>query len=317
MNLTNEVPRIVIAGPTGIGKTSASLELVRQLRDIGHNASIISADSRQCYELLNIGTGKISASDAADIRHYNISIFKPDKPDTTADFVNRARVWESEIRSRSEIPVFVGGSTLHLQSLIWPLDDVPAACVPNQIKLKTIENDFGQPHILAMLNQVDPEYFKRVEGYNRARIFRALDVYMQTGKPFSSFHTDQDFHVVPNTTLLILLVADREWHTSHMNKRVDSMIASGLIEETQHILDLGFNPELQSLQTVGYREVIDHIQGSISVEKMTELIKISTRQYAKRQATWFRRWKSAHKIDVTHLDSPQIASQIISLFNSF
>ena len=317
MNLTQKVPRIVLAGPTGIGKTSASLELVRQLRATGRNASIISADSRQCYKYLDIGTGKVTPTEAGDIQHYNISSLEPDQPDTAANFVKRSAAWESEIRSRNEIPIYVGGSTLHLQSLIWPLDDIPGACVPNQIKLKTLEAEFGQSHILSMLEKADPDYLNRVEGYNRARIFRALDVYMQTGKPFSSFHSDQDLQTIPPDTLLIVLTADREWHTSQIQKRVDQMISSGLVQETRNILDLGYSPDIQALQTVGYKEVIDHLNGLTSIENMTELIKISTRQYAKRQATWFRRWKSANQINVTNLDAFQVASEIITQFDSF
>jgi tRNA dimethylallyltransferase len=189
--------------------------------------------------------------------------------------------------------------------------------VYNQIKLNEIENQHGQEHILAMLKKADPEYADRVEGYNRARLFRALDVFMQTGKPFSSFHTEQDLNNIPVDTLLIVLSGDRIWHTDRINKRVDEMIASGLIHETKHILDLGYDPKIQALQTVGYKEVIDHLNGETSIEKMTELIKISTRQYAKRQGTWFRRWKSAIQIDVTHIDSAQVASEIIGHFDSF
>lgn len=317
MNLTQKVPRIVLAGPTGIGKTSASLELVRQLRATGQNASIISADSRQCYKYLDIGTGKVTPNEAGDIQHYNISLLDPDQPDSAASFVKRSGTWESEIRSRNEIPVYVGGSTLHLQSQIWPLDDIPGACVPNQIKLKTLETEFGQSHILSMLEKADPVYLSRVEGYNRARIFRALDVYMQTGKPFSSFHTDQDLQSIPEDTLLIILTADRQWHTLQIHKRVDQMITSGLVQETRNILDLGYSPEIQSLQTVGYKEAIDHLNGITSLDKMSELIKISTRQYAKRQATWFRRWKSAVQINVTNLKPSEVASEIITHFDSF
>ncbi len=317
MNLIQKVPRIVLAGPTGIGKTSASLELVRQLRATDRNASIISADSRQCYSYLDIGTGKVTTSEARDIRHYNISILKPDEPDTAANFVKRSAEWEQEIRSRGEIPIYVGGSTLHLQSLIWPLDDIPGACVHNQVKLGALENQFGQSHILTMLENADPDYSNRVEGYNRTRIFRALDVYMQTGKPFSSFHSNQDLNVVPADTLLIVLVADRMWHTTQINKRVDNMLAAGLVEETKQILNLGFDPSIQALQTVGYKEVIDYLNSITTLDKMTDLIKISTRQYAKRQATWFRRWKSAIQIDVTNLSSSKIASEIIARFDSF
>jgi tRNA dimethylallyltransferase len=317
MNLENKVPRIVLAGPTGIGKTSASLELVRQLRASGRPASIISADSRQCYRFLDIGTGKVTPDEAGDIRHYNISILTPDQPDSAAAFVKRASEWEIEIRSRNEIPIYVGGSTLHLQSLIWPLDDIPGSCVYNQIKLAEIEKEHGQEYILEMLQKSDPDYLLRVEGYNRSRIFRALDVFMQTGNPFSSYHSEQNLHEIPSNTLLFVLTAERDWHVQHINNRVDKMIEFGLTNETSSVLKLGYSIEAQALQTVGYKEVIDYLDGKFDLSHMTNLIKTSTRQYAKRQATWFRRWKTAQTIDVTCQTSHYVVLQIMQNINAF
>lgn len=309
------VKRIVIAGPTGIGKTSASLSLVRKLRNSGKDASIISADSRQCFKLLNIGTGKVTESDMGDIPHFNISILNPDEPDTAAAFVRRAKEWESEITQQNQLPIYVGGSTLHLQSLIWPLDDIPGACVYNQIKLAEQEKELGQEYILELLQKADPDYINQMDGYNRHRIFRALDVFMQTGIPFSNFHSDQDLSIVPNDTLLVVLTMNRLQHVAQIEARVEKMVHDGLIKETQQILNAGFTPSLQALQTVGYKEAIEHLNGTITLDDMIQKIKISTRQYAKRQATWFRRWKSAIFLDVTDLASDDISDKIIFEYN--
>ncbi len=309
------VKRIVIAGPTGIGKTSTSLSLVRKLRCLGNDAAIISADSRQCYKLLNIGTGKITEVEMGNIPHLNISILNPDETDTAAAFVRRAEKWESEILQNNQVPLYVGGSTLHLQSLIWPLDDIPGACVYNQIKLAEQEKELGHDFILDLLKEADPVYATQMDGYNRHRIFRALDVYMQTGNPFSSYHSDQNLAVVPDDTLLIVLTMNRIHHVELIESRIDKMIQDGLINETQQLLKHGYNPTLQALQTVGYKEVIEHINGSVTHEEMIQKIKISTRQYAKRQATWFRRWKSATFLDITDQTPDEIAEKILMEFN--
>lgn len=307
--------RIVIAGPTGIGKTSTSLSLVRKLRSSGKNAAIISADSRQCYKMLDIGTGKITAAEMDGIPHYNISNLDPDQADTAAAFVQRAKSWETEIRAQNMIPVYAGGSTLHLQSLIWPLDDIPGACVYNQIKLAEQEKEHGQEYILSLLEKADPAYLARMDGYNKHRIFRALDVYMQTGNPFSSYHSEQNLAVVPDDTLLVVLKMERQAHVAQIEKRIDKMIADGLVQETRQIIAAGYSTSVQALQTVGYKEAIEHLNGQIPLDQMIRSIKASTRQYAKRQATWFRRWKSAVFLDVTGMSADQAAGEILIAYN--
>lgn len=302
--------RIVLAGPTGIGKTAISIELVKLFRESQSGASVISADSRQCYRYLDIGTGKISPSEMGDITHYNLSIFKPDQKDTAADFAKRSIFWENEIIERGEVPVVVGGSTLHLQSLIWPLDDIPGACVYNLLQLGEQEKEFGTEFILNKLKVADPEYIQKMDGYNRNRIFRALDVFMQTGIPFSSYHSDQNISVVPSDTHLVVLTSHRSDLVAKIETRVDQMIQSGLVEETKNVLDMGYNSSLQSLQTVGYKEVIQFLDEKLSRSDMIQAIKTSTRQYAKRQATWFRRWKTARFFDVTGMTQKDVAGEI-------
>jgi tRNA dimethylallyltransferase len=302
--------RIVIAGPTGIGKTAVSIELVKLIREHEKGASIISADSRQCYRYLDIGTGKITPEEMGDIPHHNISIFNPDEKDTAAAFAKRTHDWEDEICKGGDIPIIVGGSTLHLQSLIWPLDDIPGACVYNQLQLSEQEKEYGTDFIFNKLKLADPEYVQKMDGYNRNRVFRALDVFMQTGKAFSSYHADQNLHLVPGDTHLIVLTSNRNELIQKIEHRVDEMLKSGLVEETERVLEMGFSSSSQSLQTVGYKETIHFLNNKLSLNEMSDAIKANTRQYAKRQATWFRRWKSAHFIDVTGLNSKDLARQI-------
>ncbi len=309
-----KIRRLVIAGPTGIGKTAISLELARTLKtNFSRGISIISADSRQCYKHLDIGTGKVTPEEMGDIPHFNISLLNPDESDTAAAFAKRAKIWEDQIHESGRFPIVAGGSTLHLQSLIWPLDDIPGACVYNQIQLREKEEKEGSDFLMRWLARVDPDYVKKMDGYNRHRVYRALDVFMQTGEPFSRFHNEQNLRETPSDTMLIVLTSDRKEQVEKIERRVEAMIDLGLVQETRNVLEMGYPESVQSLQTVGYKEAIEFIKGEIDVKEMTSRIKTNTRQYAKRQATWFRRWKSARFVDVSGKQPEEIASQIANM----
>ncbi len=308
MNSRSENFSLVIAGPTSAGKSEIALHLAER-----HDCPIISADARQCYKYLDIGTGKVSEQTLGQIPHYNISIFTPDQPDTAADFAKRCEKWETEISSKSDLTLYAGGSTLHLQSIMYPLDPVPQANTQNIKQLESQADTEGIKVLYDQLKEVDPEYTHKMDGMNPQRIIRALDVWMQTGEPFSSFHQQQNQRSLKDLT--IVLCPDRETLYQKINARVDTMIKAGLIDEVNSILEMGYKPELQSLQTVGYREVIAYIHGQLSFEDMTEKIKTNTRRYAKRQITWFRRWKDAHWID-SSLPIDDILSQIETLMAS-
>lgn len=302
---TDGLKRILIAGPTAIGKSAVSLKLAKHLP-----VSIISADSRQCYRHLDIGTGKVSPQETGDIRHYNLSELEPDVADTAARFASRSRQWEDEIHGEGKLPVYVGGSTLHIQSVVWPLDEAPEACAPNLVRLRHQEQEHGQAYMLEWLQKVDPVYSARIEGYNPHRIYRALDVYLQTGKPFSSYHSDAGFSSLPAGTKLYVLTADRGWLVHRIEQRVDQMIKDGLVEETRRVLDMGFSGSEQALQTVGYTEAIAYLRGAYDLASMREKMLTSTRRYAKRQVTWFKRWKAATLIDVTNRSAEEVAGEI-------
>ncbi len=279
--------RVLLAGPTAIGKTELSLRLAEEF-----GFSVISADSRQCYRGLDIGTGKVSRADRQRVPHFNIDVLDPQESDSAAEFVRRAKVWESEL----ETPFYVGGSTLHIQGVIWPFAEMPVADSLNLARLEAIEAGGGPTEILKLLADADPDYARAMQGYNRQRAFRALDVWMQTGKPFSSFH-QHDGYTVPDDTLLIVLSASRETIHRRIDERVETMIRNGLLAEVDALLASGLDHRLQSLSSVGYRELIAYRDGQCGYEEALRDIKSNTRRYAKRQLTWFRRWNGALWID--------------------
>lgn len=279
-----EVRRILLAGPTAVGKTELSLRFAES-----RGLTVLSADSRQCYRGLDIGTAKVSKADRDRVPHRNIDILDPGEPDSAAAYARRAAAWEAESAS----PAFhVGGSTLHLQSVVWPLSELPASDPANQAEIAAVEEAEGPDGVIRRLRAVDPAYAAAMQGYNRQRAFRALDVWMQTGRPFSAFH-QQDGFVVPDDVRIVVLTASKEELVRRIHARVDAMVRDGFLAEVESLLRGGVSPDAQCMQTVGYRELIAVAKGGMRLPDAVTAIRASTRQYAKRQLTWFRRWQGA------------------------
>ncbi len=297
--------RIILLGPTAAGKTELSLQLAEKL-----DTAIISADSRQCYKHINIGTAKPSSEELERVYHYNISLLDLEDDDNAMDFQKRAAKWEEEIQESSDHVLYVGGSTLHVQSLIRPFNEMPEAEERNIKKLEQRIDKEGIESLYGMLKEIDPDYVEKMDGMNTQRIIRALDVWMQTGKPFSSFH-DQDEIEPDENTLVFGVKWPRQKLYDRINKRVDSMIEKGLVEEVKSILDAGHSKELQSLNTVGYQEIIRFLDGEWSLEKAVEKIKTSTRRYAKRQMTWYKRWGFIHWLDAGEKNIEKMEEEIL------
>ena len=201
--------------------------------------------------------------------------------------------------------------------MIRPIEDIPSANEDNIAEIESQIDKEGIEPVYNKLNSVDPEYVKTMDGMNRQRIIRALDVWMQTGKPFSSFHSNEEFEL-PDDTLVFGLQRDRQNLYDRINQRVDNMIDEGLAEETQKVLEMGYSKDLQPLNAVGYREIIAVLEGKMELDKAVEKIKTQTRRYAKRQLTWFKRWdfnewlpgdekktEELKKILLTHLTAKQ------------
>lgn len=297
--------RIMIAGPTASGKTALSIRLAEELA-----GEIISVDSRQCYRHLDIGTAKPTKSELNKIPHHNISILDLDQEDSVAAFKKRSDTYTSEILSKGKTVIYCGGSTLHLQSIIKPLDNIPSANPDNVHDLEKIAVKKGVEYLFKKLRSIDPEYASNMDGFNRQRIIRALDVWKQTGKPFSSFHSNETIQL-PEDLMVFIIVHPRQTLHQRISDRTEWMIEKGLLNEVKEVLDKGFNRNIQALQTVGYREVISHIDGEITHDRMVEDIKTATRRYAKRQMTWFRRWPFVDLLRADELSEDQLVNQVI------
>lgn len=298
--------RVMIAGPTASGKTSLAINLAEQM-----NAEIISVDSRQCYKHIDIGTAKPTLQQLSRVKHHNISVLDLTREDSVAAFLDRIKTYETEIIKKEKNIIYCGGSTLHLQSIIRPLDDIPKTDPVNFDKLNREATEKGLGKLYQKLNSVDPDYAQRMDGMNRQRIIRALDVWMQTGKPFSSFHQNKKIVIPENLEVFILNHPRKELH-QRINERTNMMVKQGLVQETEEIIRQGYKPELQSLQTVGYREVISFLKGDMIMDGVVKNIKTSTRRYAKRQITWFRRWPSVAWIDMNSKTNKEIVKEILN-----
>lgn len=290
-----------------MGKTGVSIELAERL-----NSEIISSDSRQCYKYMNIGTATPSVAELSRVRHYNISILDPSVKDSAVSFYERSQKWEDEITNRGKTVLYTGGSTLHQQIIIQPFDEVPSADTLNIKQLEQQIREEGIESLYQKLQLLDPEYAKQMDGLNPQRIIRALDVWLQTGKPFSSFHSNE--LIKPSDDLIIFgLRRDRQKLYERINKRVELMFENGFVDEVKSILKIGYTKNNPGLNTVGYKQVIDFLKGDLNREQMNEDIKAKTRQYAKRQLTWFRKWDFVHWIDADGKSAQQIAGEIIAI----
>ena len=296
--------QIMIAGPTCSGKSRLAVTLAKKI-----DAEIISADSRQCYKEINIGTAKPTAEQLQSVRHYNISDLHLTEDDSAQKFYERAKSWSSEIERRGKRVIYAGGSTLHLQSLIRPLDDIPSSNSDNVEALTEELKEKGVEHLFKKLSEVDPVYAGKIEPNNHRQIIRALDVWMQTGEPFSSFHRDDKFEEPENIAVYGLHWPRKMLH-ERISRRCDEMLEKGLVSETRNLLDAGCSQNLQALQTVGYKQVIQHLNGEIDYEQMVKDFKTATRRYAKRQITWLRRWPFLTWLDHSKADVEMLAERI-------
>ncbi len=292
--------RILLLGPTAVGKTALSVSLAKDI-----DAEIISADSRQCYKYMNIGTATPTEEEQDNIPHYNLSIIDPATKDSVVNFYERAQEWEKEIQSRGKNVFYVGGSTLHVQCVIQPLDDVPEANEENIAELEhTIEKEGIEP-LYNKLQKVDPEYAQNMDGMNTQRIIRALDVWMQTGRPFTSFHSDDNTITVPEDMMVFGLKRNRQQLYERINRRVEQMFEQGFLDEVRSILDKGYSLDDPGLNTVGYKEAIAFLKNQLSRDQMIKDMKTQTRRYAKRQLSWFRRWDFIRWIDLKDTDQSE------------
>ena len=302
---------IVIVGPTCSGKSSLSLQLAKEL-----NAEIISADSRQIYKLMDVGTAKPSKSDLEEIPHAFINSISLDENYDVSLYEKQALEKIDNLLINNKIPIITGGSGLYIRALIDGIVDL-AADDDLRKELFAKKEKYGNDFLYHELIALDPSAAKTMLPQNWKRVIRALEVFSLTGKSITEFHNDQD-KVRPNYNFFQCgLNWERDILYKRIEKRVDEMIANGLVEEVESILKLGYSGSLNSLNSVGYKEIIAYLKNEVSLDEAISLIKRNTRRYAKRQLTWFRKDKRVHWFDVKNeLDLINIKNEILKQVKS-
>lgn len=283
---------LVIAGPTAVGKTRVTLTLAGIM-----DADIISADSRQVYKYLDIGTAKPSKSERQKAQHHLIDFLEPDAVYSAARFAADARAVMDRLDEQGKRYIIAGGSGLYLKALIEGLSQIPSADENVRRELDLVMADRGKGALYEMLKGLDPESAQRLKPNDAVRIIRAIEVFKLSGIKMSQWQKkerDKD----GRKYRLVVLNRERDLLYRMIETRVDRMIAQGLFEETKKILKLGYSPDINSLNTVGYKEAIAFINGKIDRDTAIGLIKQNTRRYAKRQMTWFRGMPQAEWRDV-------------------
>lgn len=272
---------LAIVGPTASGKTPLSLLLAEQLK-----GEIVSADSRQIYRHLDIGTAKPSLEDRARVPHHFVDILDPAEEYSAGRFGEEVDTVFRDIMKRGKIPILVGGSGLYVRAALDGIFDGPGKDPEIRDQLEERLLTHGLAALCADLKKVDPVALSRIKEINPRRVIRALEVFHITGKPISEMHKE------PGSTtkfpaLQVCLSWDRTELYARINRRVDNMLSAGLVNEVRNLEKLGYGRHLNALNTVGYKEVFDFLEGITDEQKMVELIKRNTRRFAKRQLTWF------------------------------
>lgn len=297
---------LVILGPTGVGKTKISLELADNIK-----GEIICADSRQIYRYMDIGTAKPKPEQRGKIAHHLIDIVDPDEKFTAADFAREATKIIKELIASGKSPIVVGGSGLYIRALTRGFFKGPKGNSKIREKLKKIARQKGKEYLHKKLSNVDPEAAKRIHPNNLVRIIRALEVYELTKTPISQFQKQGEYDKREFDFTKIGLNLDRKKLYAEIEKRVDQMMDEGLLNEVKKLENLGYSKKSTPLKTLGYKELISYLEGNLSHSEAVDLIKKNTRNYAKRQLTWFKKEE-----DITWLDVEKkgIVNNIIEKF---
>ena len=272
------VPLLTIVGPTAVGKSALALHLAQVL-----NGEIISADSRQVYRLMDIGTAKPSLQDRSRVPHHLIDVVNPDQDFSLALFLDLARQAIQDVHSNGKLPIVVGGTGQYIWALIegWQVPHVP----PDPALRRRLESEEAA-HLYQKLNDIDPDSASRIDGRNLRRIVRALEIYHKTGLAPSTVRGKRP---PPYSPVIVGLTMGREALYVSIDRRVEEMLKTGLVEEVRGLLGMGYSPELPCMSSVGYKEVVLHLRGVSALEEAARRIAHGTHRLARRQNAWFRR----------------------------
>lgn len=286
-------PMVILTGPTAVGKTALSIELAKRI-----NGAVISADSMQVYKHMDIGSAKIKPEEMQGIRHYLIDEFEPQEEFHVVRFVTKAKEYLQEIYSQGKIPIITGGTGFYIQALLYDIDFTEQEC--DQVYRKSLEDlaaEKGAQFLHNMLREIDAESAEAIHANNSKRVIRALEFYHLTGQKISEHNEKERQKTSPYHFAYFVLTDERNSLYAQIDKRVDLMIQQGLVEEVKQLQDMGCQKCMVSMQGLGYKEILDYLDGTYSLEEAVYIIKRETRHFAKRQLTWFKRERDVIWLD--------------------
>lgn len=292
-------PLIVLTGPTAVGKTKTSIALAKMV-----NGEIISADSMQVYKGMDIGSAKITPEEMEGVPHHLIDVLEPTEDFNVVVFQDLAKKAMEEIYKKGKVPILVGGTGFYIQSVLYDIDFTEEENdTPYRAELEKEAEEKGGQVLHDRLREVDPESAAAIHPNNVKRVIRALEYFALTGEKISEHNEEQRQKEAPYDFCYFVLEDDRTVLYERIDKRVDEMLAQGLLQEVESLQKQGLKRGMVSMQGLGYKEILDYLEGEISLDRAIYLIKRDTRHFAKRQMTWFRREKNVIFLDMSYYRS--------------
>ena len=302
-------PLIIITGPTAVGKTALSIRLAKAI-----GGEIISADSMQVYWHMDIGSAKITKEEMEGVPHYLINVLDPNEEFNVTVFQKMAKEAVEEIYSHGNIPIVTGGTGFYIQALLYDIDFTENG-EDNSIRreLETLGQEKGAGFLHCLLRDIDPDSAAEIHENNMKRVIRAIEYHRQTGERISEHNKRERQKKSPYDFLYYVVNTDRSSLYERIDRRVDLMLEQGLVEEVIHLKDMGLTRDMVSMQGLGYKEILDYLQGKYTLEEAVYVLKRDTRHFAKRQITWFKRERDVRWLNLPDFkdDPDQVVLKIL------
>lgn len=294
-------PLIIITGPTAVGKTALSVRLAKAI-----GGEIISADSMQVYRHMDIGSAKIKKEEMDGVPHYLIDVLDPEEEFNVTVFQKMAKEAVEDIYSHGHIPIVAGGTGFYIQALLYDIDFTEnGEDTSIRMELEKLGQERGTEFLHNLLRDIDPDSADEIHENNMKRVIRAIEYYRQTGERISEHNKRERQKKSPYDFLYYVVNTERARLYERIDRRVDLMLEQGLVEEVMHLKDMGLTRDMVSMQGLGYKEILDYLQGIYTLEEAIYILKRDTRHFAKRQITWFKRER-----DVRWLDLPDFNNDL-------
>lgn len=278
-------PLIILTGPTAVGKTALSIALAKAV-----DGEIISADSMQVYKGMDIGSAKIMPEEMQGVPHYLIDELEPDEEFHVVLFQQLAKKYMQQIWKKGKVPILVGGTGFYIQAVLYDIDFTANESDGTwRQEMERLAHEKGAAHLHQMLQKVDPKAAAEIHENNVKRVIRALEYYKESGEPISEHNAREREKESPYNAVYFVLNQERQILYERINRRVDQMLENGLLEEVKRLQQKGYTRDMVSMQGLGYKEILDYLNGASTLEDAVYRLKRDTRHFAKRQLTWFKR----------------------------